>query len=361
MPLKKCSQNKSTIYFTSMRRLIFIGPFEGWQPPTNGESAKNQILLKRLQQLYDKVVTIDTQNWRKNPLCMIKMGLSLLLLRNSKVIISACDEAAYKLITILKNIRIQKDICYVVIGGGLFDCIQEKGLNTRNYDYLRKIIVEGYAMKRNLETLGLKNVKVVPNHKPNYNLTPRSEAAKAPVKFVFLSRIEPLKGCTLITNCTKRLNDKGRSKDFEVTFYDRVAPEYEVEFNEINNGVENVHYAGLLNLRTIEGYKELQKYDVFLFPTYYFNEGFPGALVDAFIAGLPIVATDWHLNTEIVHDGETGFIIHPKDEDALFEVMENIIDNPSQLAKLAINSRKEAEKYDINKVWNKELLNEIGI
>lgn len=344
-----------------MSKLIFIGPFEAWQLPTNGESAKNQILLKRLQQLYDKVVTIDTQNWRKDPWCLIKMGLSLICLRNTKVIISACDEAAYKLITILKTIRTQKDVCYVVIGGGLFDRMKKKGLNPRNYDYLRKIIVEGSAMKRDLETLGLKNVKVVPNLKPNYELPSKTEISNIPIKFVFLSRIEPLKGCSLITNCAKRLNEKGRIKEFEVTFYGRVAPEYEEEFKQINNGVVNIHYGGLLNLRTIEGYKELQKHDVFLFPTFYFNEGFPGALVDAFIAGLPIVATDWHLNTEIVKEGETGFIIPPQDEDALFRVMEDILNNPSQLTKLAKNSRRESDKYDINKVWNKELLNEIGI
>lgn len=344
-----------------MSRLIFIGPFENWAPPTNGESAKNQILLKRLQDLYDKVVTIDTQNWRRDPLCLLKMGLSLLCLRNSKVIISACDEAAYKLIKILRVCKLQKDVCYVVIGGGLFDCIKQKNLNPRNYDYLKKIIVEGVSMKRDLESLGLSNVKVIPNLKPNYDMPKLSSNVRPPIKFVFLSRIEPMKGCTLITNCAKRLNSKGLSNMFSVTYYGRVDPEYKKEFESINKGLSNVHYAGLLNLRTIDGYLELQKHDVFLFPTFYFNEGFPGALVDAFIAGLPIVATDWHLNTEIVKPGVTGYIIQPNDEDALFNIMEHIINNPNELEVLASNSRKESDNYDVNKVWNLETLKEIGI
>lgn len=342
-------------------RLIFVGPIEGWQLPTNGESAKNQILLKRLKQLYRRVITIDTQSWKRNPLCLIHLGISLLFLRNSKLIISACDESAYKLITFLNKVRLQKDVCYIVIGGGLFDRIITKNMNPRNYDYLKKVIVEGHSMKKDLESIGLSNVMVVPNLKPNYNLPVKDTCPSWPIKFVFLSRIEPLKGCSIIANCVRRLNKLGRSNMFNVTYYGKVATEYQEEFDIIISDLDNVKYDGLLNLRSVEGYEILHNYDVFLFPTFYFNEGFPGVLVDAFIAGLPIIATDWHLNKEIVQDGKTGYIINPKDENALFDKMNEIINHPEELLKLARNSRRESEKYDINKVWNNELLDKIGI
>lgn len=344
-----------------MNRLLFIGPIERWKQPTNGESAKNQILLRRLFQLYDKVTVVDTQNWRRDPICMLKLVAGLVFCRNTSVIISACDEAAYKLITILKKTRLQKRVCYVVIGGGLSECIREKNLTPDNYKYLNKVIVEGESMKTQLNALGISNVKVVPNLKPNYVFSSSPVRTVKPIKFVFLSRIEETKGCTLITNCVKRLNKAGRGEEFEVSFYGRVAPEYEKEFMQINDNVENIHYRGLLDLSSKEGYQELRNNDVFLFPTYYFNEGFPGAIVDAFIAGLPIVATRWHLNTEIVEDGKTGFIIDPQNEEALYKIMNEILDNPEILRDLANNSREESYKYDINKVWDKKLLCELGI
>lgn len=344
-----------------MNKLLFVGPVEKWNPPTNGESAKNQLLLKRLLKIYQKVYVVDTQNWRKDPSCIIRMLFFLLCLRKTSVIISACDEAAYKLISALKIVRLQRNICYVVIGGGLATCIKEKGLKPSNYFYLKKIVVEGNAMKEQLEALGITNVLVVPNVKPNYELPSKPKLDNRCVRFVFLSRIEETKGCTLILNVVKRLNGQGLQTNFTVTFYGKVAPEYESFFVKTISEIKNVCYKGLLNLSSIEGYKQLQEHDVFLFPTYYFNEGFPGALVDAFISGLPIVTTNWHLNSEIVEDGKTGFIIDPHDEDALYDVMSEILANPGQLVEMAQNSRKESYKYDINAVWNKSLLHEIGI
>lgn len=342
-----------------MDRLIFIGPYEAWNPPTNGESAKNQILLKRFQSLFEKVIAIDTQNWKKNPLCVLKIGFAILCFRNAAVVISACDEAAYKLIKFLDITRLHKNVCYIVIGGGLYTCIKDKGFNPKHYHFLKSVIVEGRSMKEDLHMLGINNVIVVPNLKPNYDLSINNHIGSKPIKFVFLSRIEPTKGCSLIIQCAEHLIDLGRRNEFVIDFYGRIAPEYENEFLNSISGISNIHYNGLLDLRSIEGYQSLQQYDVFLFPTFYNNEGFPGAIIDAFISGLPIVASDWHLNTEIIEDGKTGFIIKPNDEDAMFKIMCWIMDNPESLKQLSANSRKESYKYDINCVMSQSLINEM--
>jgi glycosyltransferase involved in cell wall biosynthesis len=50
-------------------------------------------------------------------------------------------------------------------------------------------------------------------------------------------------------------------------------------------------------------------------------EGMPMVLLEAGAAGLPIVATQVGGNSEIVRDGECGFLVQPGDPGALAEAM----------------------------------------
>lgn len=70
----------------------------------------------------------------------------------------------------------------------------------------------------------------------------------------------------------------------------------------------------------------LSKYVFMLFPTYYAGEGMPGAVLDGYIAGLPVIASNWHYNAEVVKDGETGFIFELKDIDRLPEIIRHAVE-----------------------------------
>jgi len=50
-------------------------------------------------------------------------------------------------------------------------------------------------------------------------------------------------------------------------------------------------------------------------------EGMPIALLEAGAAGLPIVATRVGGNHEVVRDGESGFLVPPRDAEALGQAM----------------------------------------
>lgn len=105
----------------------------------------------------------------------------------------------------------------------------------------------------------------------------------------------------------------------------------------------------------------MSHYDVFLFPTYYKGEGFPGSVIDAYIAGLPIIASDWHFNKDVIKDGETGFIIPPQDEEALYKSMLSLIRDKTVLRQMRDNCLSEAKRYDVNNVLNEDVLRKVGI
>jgi len=170
----------------------------------------------------------------------------------------------------------------------------------------------------------------------------------------------PEKGIESIFNCLKRLEKEGLSDKVSVDFYGIVNEQY-TTFQEQVRRITNVRYNGLLNLTTIDGYKTLSSYDIMLFPTYYEGEGFPGVFIDAFIAGLPVITTDWHYNSEVIQDGKTGFIIPPKDDNSLFEKVKWVIYHRDAIEPLRVYCKAESRKYDREIVLGLPNLQKIGL
>lgn len=67
----------------------------------------------------------------------------------------------------------------------------------------------------------------------------------------------------------------------------------------------------------------LQEMDIFVLPSR--NEGFPLAIVEAMLAGLPVVATDVGSVREAVEDDRTGFLVSVDDTVALREALRRLV------------------------------------
>lgn len=59
-------------------------------------------------------------------------------------------------------------------------------------------------------------------------------------------------------------------------------------------------------------------------------EGMPMVLLEASATALPIVATDVGGNSEVVIEGESGFLVHPKDPEALAQAMLRLMGLPEE-------------------------------
>jgi len=89
----------------------------------------------------------------------------------------------------------------------------------------------------------------------------------------------------------------------------------------------------------------LREADVFVFPTYFRNEGHPWAIVEAMAAGLPIISTDHGCIRESVQHGDNGFIIPKKCPEAVAETILYLVDHPEVRQSLGRRSR---ELYEAN-------------
>jgi glycosyltransferase involved in cell wall biosynthesis len=99
---------------------------------------------------------------------------------------------------------------------------------------------------------------------------------------------------------------------------------------------------------------------VYVLPSYY-REGVPRSTQEAMAMARPVITTDASGCRETVVDGVNGFLVPPRDVDALVRAMERFILQPELIITMGQASRKLAEeRFDVHKI-NQRILEVIGI
>jgi len=341
------------VNYKKNKNLIFIGAINKNHLPLCGETAKNQVLVEYLENKFKKIQIIDTYNWKKSIKVIYNLFKVIVLKRKWALIISASTNSVYKITLMLNLFRRKNKAYYFVIGNSIIDGIKRGKYKTKYYKCYSNIFVEGKAMENELCSMGLQNVCFVPNFRkiPEHFLRKNHvwPINETKIHFVFLSVIKKEKGVELIFKSIEILNSKGLSERYDVSFYGPIQQEFKETFSYLLNKFNNSYYKGYLNLKEEAGYDILSNYHVMLFPTFWQGEGFPGAIIDAFIAGLPVIATNWHLNSEIITNNFTGFIVKINPID-LSEKMEHFILNKVLIDNMRLNCIKSAVQFDYKHV-----------
>jgi glycosyltransferase involved in cell wall biosynthesis len=72
--------------------------------------------------------------------------------------------------------------------------------------------------------------------------------------------------------------------------------------------------------------------------------------LEAWAAGLVVVAPKFGIMKELISDGETGFLTTPENVHELATVLLNLISNKDLRERIASNANKAVEEHDINKI-----------
>ena len=81
--------------------------------------------------------------------------------------------------------------------------------------------------------------------------------------------------------------------------------------------------------------------DIFVFPSYY-REGIPRVLLEAASMGLPLIAADVPGSREVVDDGGNGYLIPPREPQAISDAVLRLADAPELRQRFGHNSRSRA-------------------
>ena len=103
----------------------------------------------------------------------------------------------------------------------------------------------------------------------------------------------------------------------------------------------------------------LAECSVYVLPSY--REGTPRSVLEAMAVGRAILTTDAPGCRETVVEGKNGWLVPPRDADALEAGMRRFIDDPAAAAAMGAESRRIAEeKFDVEEV-NRRILSYAGL
>jgi len=95
--------------------------------------------------------------------------------------------------------------------------------------------------------------------------------------------------------------------------------------------------------------KILAAADIFVLPSLW--EGLGLVLVEAGLAGLPVVASKVDGIVEVIQDGHSGFLVPPKDANALAKAIQALVEEPRLRREMGESGRRVASAcFDIKKI-----------
>jgi len=332
---------------------LFIGRFACGDVVSDGQTVKTEMIYRHVksENTFRKCRIINTAKWKKSPFKLALLSV-IAILRSETIILTIALNGMkfyFPLLLFISKIK-SKKIYHFVIGGDIVE-------NIKNNDKLLKYLklfnanyVELKKMRIDLENLGLTNCRVIPNFKL-LNIVNDDEVEKTfqkPYPVCTFSRISEDKGIADAISAVTKLNEDRGEIIYELTLYGLPYSGYEKTFQSmIEQFPSYVHYGGVIDFT--ETSEVLKEYYLLLFPTYHKGEGFAGTLIDAFSAGLPIIATDWNYNASIIKEGVTGKLFDAHDISALVEILEYFESHPNDALQMRRNCMLEAQNYSPNK------------
>ena len=343
------------------KMVTIIGHFGGKKEFLDGQTVKTKILYEELNKNTKwKIMKVDTY-YKKRPIKLAIQTLNAVAKSKDVIILLSGNgmKLYFPLLYFCSKI-FNKNIYHDVIGGNLDYYIQKypkyvKYLNEFKYNW-----VETNGLKHKLEILGIKNCEVIPNFK-RLKIVSEDEiesvdSEKSIYKFCTFSRVMKEKGISDAIDAVNELNnEKYRGFLYQLDIYGPIDNNYEKEFKKKlkTSSNNNIRYCGKIAFNS--SVEVLKQYDALLFPTYWDGEGFPGTIIDAFSAGVPVIATDWNCISEIIDNGING-IIYPKDNiKSLKEAIINLINDETLLNKMRYECIKKANEYN-PEYWINEII-----
>jgi glycosyltransferase involved in cell wall biosynthesis len=164
-----------------------------------------------------------------------------------------------------------------------------------------------------------------------------------PLRVVLPARMLWSKGVGVFVEAARRLQERGLSIRMQLVG----APDPGSRESVPRTQLERWRAEGLVEWAgfSADMRATLRQANVVTLPTLY-REGLPRALIEAALAGRPLIATDVPGCREIVRPGETGLLVPPNDAVALADAIERLALNPSIREALAGAARELArERY----------------
>jgi len=255
-----------------------------------------------------------------------------------------------------------KNLSRVIIhlhGGGIKKLIFDKNsfLKKINNFFLKRlgdVIVLGQSLVKIFSGMIPKQrVHIVANFAEKYLFLNEKKIENkfevtSPLRILFMSNLIIGKGYEELIDAYHGLSEELKnmvSIDFAGSFE---SDDDKRNFLNKVDGFEQIHYHGIVD--GADKRDLFARAHVFCLPTYYYYyEGQPISILEAYASGCVVITTDHGGIRDIFKDGINGFKVQKKSSKSIKLVIEKIFDNIEQLLPMALSNRKTAHnKYKIS-------------
>ena len=331
-------------------KILVLGYFGYVTNQIDGQTIKTRDVYALLKgKCEENINYFDTQSFKLSKLNILKM--LWLIIRADKVFyLPAHNNLTYlfPIIFLLSKIFKTK-LNYLVVGGWLANFLINKPLHIFMLKNISGIYVETNDLYSKLMKYGFKNLNKLHNFRmvdfPSIDI---SRSYNNYINMVFMARVHPFKGVEVLFKIEEKLKEL-KINNFSIDIYGPIFQEYSDQFLSKINNHTNIQYKGIVEPADV--YNVMKNYDLTLFPTRYYTEGFPGTILDSYIVGVPVLATNWLNAKEFIDNDITGYIVDFDNPNLFVNKVVDLVKNPNNIYKLRKNIVILRNQYSANKAW----------
>lgn len=335
-----------------LKKVGIVGHFGFGENLLNGQTIKTKIVTKALEDKIgqSEVIKVDTHGGK---FAYLKLPFQIisLLRRCSNVIIMPAHNGIRVIVPLLVKLNkiFNRKLHYVVIGGWLPDMCKEKTVLSRRLKCFDVIYVETSTMKKAMEAQEFGNIVVMPNAKDLKVLANPVIRNEIPHKLCTFSRVMKEKGIEEAIQAVSVVNTESGHTVFTLDIYGQIDEEQKNWFENLKNDFPTfVKYKGCVSFdSTVDILKD---YFALLFPTKFYTEGIPGTILDAYAAGVPVIASKWESFHDVIDDGITGLGYEFNDIVSFKNKLNEICENPVSFNAMKENALKKASLYSLQDI-----------
>lgn len=204
------------------------------------------------------------------------------------------------------------------------------------------ILTQTQLLAVDLARMGCANARYLPGCRPVPSITAGRTDSPDELRLVFLGHIARLKGPLVLFEALDILSQTCPRR-VSCDFYGPIHNECREEFLEGLRRVKHVRYRGMVEPGAAP--QVISGYDVLVLPTAFKTEGHPGVLIEAMHAGVPVISTQIRTISELVTDGQNGFLVPPEDPSALASAIRRLAVDPALRVEMAEANRRRGHEF----------------
>ena len=159
--------------------------------------------------------------------------------------------------------------------------------------------------------------------------------------FLFVGHVVPRKGLNFLLEACAILQAQGYSHYTVLVVGDGSQQQELEEFCQSHHLTDSVKWQGRVDYDKIGSY--FQAADVFVLPT--LEDTWGVVVLEAMLFGKPILCSSGAGASELIVNGENGYVFEPQDSSSLAKLMRQLIDDPQLIERMGEKSKQSISEY----------------